>query len=271
MSFDQTIGGLSPVIIPDDHPLGGGDPKKPKPYDLNKEMMGSYKKNLSVDNRPALDVARSAAAKVPGSDPALLFSSGYHEGMNKAIAKPSEVSDAYNNAEAKGLDTKKFPVDGFYNYGLDTFGDQYQSIKKYLPAGFEDRFKVYKAVNDHTKIVNGKTVPDPQPITTAAFKTNEDALIAKAAMMKAAEDRLNDYAKQKGIKIDPEHLDYFKLAAYNGGMGNATTMLNEYANSKDKNKFIENGETSRKGIHTNIYPRLAGKKMIQQLIDTPEK
>jgi hypothetical protein len=227
-----------------------------KPYDLDAEMKGAYKNVMHFDNKPAIEIAKSAATKM-GINPALLFSSAYQEGMNKAILKPDEVSEAYNNAEKKGLDTKNFPVDGFYSYGLDTFGDNYSQLKKYLPAGFEKNFKVYKAKNEKG-----------QPITTAAFKSNEDALVAKAAMMKQTNEQINNYAKQKGITIDPEDLDYFTLAAYNGGFGNAKIMMDEYSKSKDKKAFIEKGETTRKGVHTNIYPRISRKKLVQQLLDT---
>jgi hypothetical protein len=104
-------------------PSGGGEDNP-----LAQEMKVLYKKNLPYDNRPAVDVVRSAASKI-GVNPALLFSSAFQEGMNKAIAKPDMISDAYFTANKKGA-LQGYDVDGFYNYGLDTFGDQYGRLKK---------------------------------------------------------------------------------------------------------------------------------------------
>lgn len=229
---------------------GGGDPNP-----TVKEMRQLYKKNVRFDNRPAIEIARSAAQK-GGVNPSLLFSSAFGEGYNKAIAKPDEVSEAYLNAQKAGLDTKSFPVDGFYNYGVDRFGDNYSQLKKYLPAGFEQRFKTYGAKNEKGENIN-----------TAAFRTNEDALIAKSAMLRKEADSVDAYAKQKGVKLDDEAKNYFTLASYNGGFGNAKIMLDEYSKAKDKSKFIKQGETTRKGVHKNISTRLQNMAEAQKLFD----
>ena len=199
---------------------GGGEKKPAKKtttaataYNLDDEFKNSYKKVIPFDNKPAVDIVKSAAQKV-GVDPSLLFSSAYQEGMNKAIWKPNDVSEAFINAEKKGLDTKNFPIDGFYNYGLDTFSDKYQKLKKYLPAGFETEFKPFKAFNEKK-----------QAITTAAFKSNEAALIAKAAMLKDAADEVASVAKSKGVEIAPEDKDYFTLARYNTSLENVKNMV----------------------------------------------
>lgn len=228
---------------------------KPAPYDFDTEMRGAYKKVIPFDNKPAIEVARSAATKA-GINPSLLFSSAYQEGMNKSILDPDTVSEAFTNAEKKGLDTKTYPVDGFYNYGLDTFGDRYATLKKYLPEGFDKRFKVFGAKNEKN-----------ENIRTAAFMTNEDALIAKSAMLREAADNLAKFAKEKKITVAPEDLDYFTLAQYNGGPKNARHMLLEYAKAKDKRSYIDKGETSKKQVHGNISPRLQRMKLAQELFD----
>lgn len=238
-----------PVLVP--------PPPVNAPYDFDAEMKGAYKHVMAFDNKPAIEIARSAATK-SGVNPSLLFSSAYQEGMNKAILDPDSVSEAFYNAEKKGLDTKTFPVDGYYNYGLDTFGDKYQRLKKYLPEGFEKRFKTFDATNEQNS-----------PVKTAAFMTNEDALVAKGAMLRDINDTLAQFAKDKKINIAPEDMDYFTLAAYNGGEGNAKTMLQEYAKAKDKKSFIEKGETTRKGVHKNIIGRLQRMKLAQSLFDEP--
>lgn len=236
-------------IIEDD------DKKKKPPVDpLEKEMRETYRKKMAYDNRDAIDVARTAAQK-SGVDPSLLYSSAYQEGLGKAIVRPDEVSEAYLNASHNGLDINQYPVDGFYNYGLDTFGGNYERLKKYLPADFDKRFKTYKAKNEKN-----------EDIVTAAFMNNEDALTAKGAMIHDLSDQVDYYAKKYNIKIRPEDKDYFTLAAYNGGWGNAKKMLDEYAKSKNASKFIESGETTRQGVHKNITPRLSKKKLAAELL-----
>lgn len=237
---------------------------------LEDEMRLLYKRNAKYDNKRTVDIIRSAA-KVTGVNPYLLFSSSWGEGMNKAIARPDEVSEAYNIAGKKDKAVFDYPVDGFYNYGLDTFGQRYEQLKKYLPKGFENRFKTYKAYNDKTKVVDGKVVPAPELVTTAAFKTNEDALIAKSAMLRDEMDKVNRYAAKEKIDLDENAVLYFTMASYNSGFGNAKTMLDEYAKSEDKTGFIENGETTRKGVHKNISPRMKHLKLAKELMDLDEQ
>lgn len=220
------INGLMPNYF------GTGDPVKPKKkYDSGAEMRQLYNKPMKYDNnRPAFDLVKQAS-RFTNINPSLLFSSSFTEGMNKAIADPDSVSEAYNNAKVSG----DYPVDGFFNYGLDTFGSKIDKLKQYLPEGFDQRYKVYDAINEKG-----------EPIRTAAFKTNQDALTAKAAMLKNEMATVEGYAKQKGIDLDEKAKDYFTLASYNGGFGNARIMMDEYAKAKDKAGFIDNGLTTRK-------------------------
>lgn len=234
----------------------------------NKKLGGMSVKDLMI-----------SAAKKGNIDPALLYSSAMVEGFNQVAAKGNQASPAYLNAvngysefidedtnkvlkprvNQNKLDSKAFPIDGFHDYGLDTFGDNYNNLKKYLPQGFESRFQFYDAYNDATRTdASGKKIPNPMKIRTAAFKTNEDALIAKAAFLNYNKDQVSGYVKQKGLTdLDQKTMDYFTLAAYNGGYGGAKTVIDEYYNSKDRANFIDKGLTSKKNIHTNIYPRVA--------------
>lgn len=288
----------------DSQPVDMGDAPETDPGDNKKKVKVSVKsapKDIIGDemkilvNRPlqydnnktAKDVINSAALKT-GISPALLGSSSFQEGMNKAIVKQNDVSDAYTNAtqgklEYKGqkpltaqgaLIQKDYPVDGFGSYGLDTFGQRYQDLKKYLPKDFEGRFKTYEAYNDQTKPDPnnpGKRIPDPQKITTAAFRSNEDALVAKGAMLKQAADEIDQMAAKKGIKLDEKAKNYLTLATYNSGEGNAKIMLEEYAKAKDKNDFIDNGRTSRQGVHKNIHQRLTRMDLANQLLSEQPK
>jgi hypothetical protein len=226
-----------------------------KPFDFGDEMKAGYKTKLKYDNNRGVDEVILSAAQKGKIDPAMLMTSAWVEGLNKASARPDEVSEAYENAVKKDQSIRQFPVDGFYNYGLDTFGQNYAGLKKHLPEGFDQRFKLYEALNEKG-----------QKIQTAAFKTNEDALIAKSAFLNMEGENVANYAKKKGIQLDDKAKRYFTLASYNGGFGNARTMLDEYATAKDKNAFIDKGLTSRGGVHKNISPRMAKMQLANELL-----
>lgn len=217
-----------------------GPPSGKKKNWIAEDIKTLYKKNVPVDEKPVYSLIKEAA-QVGGVDPELLFASAFQEGMNKAVAYPDEVSEAYEQLPLE--DQEAYPVDGFYNYGLDRFAERYDSLKKYLPEGFE--FKEFEGVNEKKSKVR-----------TAAFKDNKSALIAKAAMIRAEMDSVRNYASKNGIPLDKKAMQYFTMAAYNGGFGNAKIMLDEFKTAKDKNAFIDNGLTSRKGVHKNIMPRM---------------
>lgn len=243
----------------------------PAPIDPNnpvaRSMRKHYKDVMHYDNKPTIDVVRNAA-KRSGIDPSLLFSSAFQEGMSLSLTNPDDVSEAYVNAEKKGFDSKTYPVDGFYNYGVDTFGDRYKDLAKkgYLPKGFEQQFKTYPALNEIEERKKAKGLPY-KFVNTAAFKTNEDALVAKSALLRDEMDTVNSYAKKKGIKLDDDAKNYFTMSSYNGGWGNAKIMLDEYASAKDKSKFIKEGQTTRKGVDKNIQPRMANMKLATELLN----
>jgi len=244
----------SPTLTPMQGLIGPGKPQKKKAkgeYDFGKEMLQMGKKNIAFDDKPISSLIKSASQKI-GVSPNLLMSSAWIEGLNKAVADPDTVSEAYTMSE-KNLEG--YPVDGFWNYGLDTFGNNYDKLKQYLPKGFEERFKVFPAVNEKG-----------EKVKTAAFRTNEDALMAKAAMIKAEQKGVDDYAAKNGITLDDDAKDYFAMAAYNGGFGNAKKMLNEYAKAKDKKAFIEKGLTSVKAVHKNIDKRMKLRSTVSELL-----
>lgn len=232
---------------------GGEDPDNP----ISREMRILAKKNLRYDNRSSLDVTRSAA-KTGGISPALLLASAFGEGMNKAIAKPDEISQSYLD-NVTGDDLTNFPVDGFYNYGLDTFGGRFKDLKTkgFLPQDWDEtRFKSFEALNEKK-----------QKTSSAAFRNNEDALIAKSAIIRDEMELVKGYAKKNNIPLDDDSLNYFTLASYNAGFGNAQAMLDEFNRTPDKKKFIKEGLTTKKGVHKNISPRLENMMVAQSLLD----
>lgn len=233
---------------------GGGDKKpahKPAPYDMGTEIK-KYGATATLpynDDKLASEVVKTAADKV-GVNPSMLFASAWQEGMNKAALKPDDVSLFFLRNEKK---LKDFPVDGYGNYGLDNFGSEYANLKKYLPEGFDKRFKTFEAENEKGK-----------KVLTAAFKTDEDALIAKSAFIKSEMDKVNDYAEKKGLKLDEAAKDYFTLSSYNAGFPNAKKIMDEYNAAPDKEKFLSEGQTSLKGVHKNIKPRMDNMAIVNQ-------
>lgn len=234
--------------------LAGDDPKKKKDI-IGDEMRLLTGRQLKYDNNKTAKEVALSAAKRAGIDPSFLYSSAFQEGMNQAISKQDNVSDAYNNALAKDKTLSGYPVDGFLNYGVDTFGNNYSNLKKYLPEGFDQRFKFYDALNEKK-----------EKIRTAAFKSNEDALVAKSAFLKMEMDNVRNYAKKKGVNLDNDDLNYFTLASYNGGSGNMQKIMDEYAASADKKKFIKEGLTTRGAVHKNISPRLQRMALAAELL-----
>lgn len=249
------------VLANNKNTIFGGKTNQPKSsevpeYDFSSEVKTLGSKPLVYDsNKTSTQLIKevSTEAKI---NPRLLYSSAWIEGMNKGVVKPDDASEAYvENADKKVFNQDEFPVDGFYNYGLDTFGNKYEKLKKYLPAGFESRFHTYDTTNEKN-----------EPIKTAAFKSNKDALLAKTAMLKAEQDDVNNYAKSKGIQLDPDASDYFTMSSYNGGFGNAKKMLDEYSKAKDKKAYIDKGLTSKKAIHKNVMRRMNMRGAVDELI-----
>jgi len=194
---------------------------------------------MPYDNKPAYDILK-AVTEGTGFTPAQAGGSIAQEGGIWATTRPNERSEAYFNAK---INDKEYPVDGFYNYGLDTFSSAYPELRKkgYLSEDFN--FKPYEANNEKG-----------EKVLTAAFKTNEDAMRAKVAYMRHFRDQVQEEINKKGLKVDSERLNYLTLAGYNAGIGNAKKLINELAEYKGKN-FEADAETKHSWLKKNIAPR----------------
>jgi len=257
---------------------GGEDPKDPgtrltakqikqkykgNPYVVNgRETWGeSLDKTLPLSPGTTVRTAITNASKVAGVDPSLLYSSAMEEGLGYALSQPGYASEAYVNWETKNKDlASKYKVDGFYNYGLDRFGEKgvVENLQKkgYLPKDFNNKYTVYDAINEKK-----------ERIKTAAFLSDQDALTAKAAMLRDTQDQLNSYTTKKGYKLTPEQMDFFALAGYNGGVGNMQKMIESYNQKgylKD-NKFLEATFTpaSYRDIYTNVQRRVQNRNILK--------
>lgn len=209
-----------------------------------REQWGEYleSKTLPFSGSPVKKAIYNAA-NTTKINPDLLYASAMEEGLREGIDDPNAVSEAYQMAIGDITDTRtgkkqqqfdpnQFPVDGFRTYGLDTFGDQFESLQRkgYLPEGFDKRFTKFKALNEieEKKKKEGK---DYNYINTAAFKSEDDALIAKAAMLRSTRDNLNNYSKKTNVPLTDKQRDFFTLVGYNAGEGNMQKMIKSY---KDK-------------------------------------
>lgn len=268
------------MMMPDGGMLTGdpSDPKDPGTRLTAKQIKQKYAKNQYVvggretwgevlDKQLPLapgTTVRSAitnASKTTGVDPSLLYSSAMEEGLGYALSRPDETSEAYYMWSEKNKDlAKKYQVDGFYNYGLDRFGEAgvMESLQKkgYLPKDFKDKFTVYDAYNEKK-----------ERIKTAAFLSDQDALTAKAAMLRDTQDQLNAYVTKKNYKLTPEQMDFFALAGYNSGLGNMQKMIESY-NQKDylkDNKFLDPSfkPASYMPIYTNVQRRLQNRNILK--------
>lgn len=240
-------------------PLPDPDPTKTKAkptrvvWDADKELLDNGGKPMahSLNSLPSLS---KQAALAIGVDPSMLLASAWVEGGNKQ-ARSNMTSPAFNKAFPDGELFDNFPVDGFTAYGIDTIGDKWDKVKKYLPEGFDKRLKFYPNTNELG-----------QKVTSAGFDSNQAALMAKAAMLKYEEERVTEYAKKKGVQLDDNAKKYFTMMSYN--RGNAFGPIDEYAADLDKKTFISGGRTSKKEAHANVLKRIKSMETAKKLIES---
>jgi hypothetical protein len=87
------------------------------------------------------------------------------------------------------------------------------------------------------------------------FRSVEDALMAKAAMVKDSEDQVLNYAKRNNIPLSPKARQFFTYINYNAGEGNAQKMLMDYHKSGALNNdsYLNNRPTSGVNINANSW------------------
>jgi hypothetical protein len=174
-------------------------------------------------------------AKKDGIAPEILFSSLNEEGVRQMV----------HNNEYSGDD--KYPISGYAHFGLDTFGDAYPELVKkgYLPDNMD--FSAQVATNEKG-----------QRVHTANFKTVDDAIAAKAAMMRNIKDQVDSYAQKKGYKLSDKSKQFFMLAGYNGGTGLAQKMMDSY-NDKgvlQNDAYLVKKPMSYAGVYDNVMRRI---------------
>lgn len=232
-------------------------------------MKGLLRDELPIDNVNVTELINTVASTT-GINPSFLAANMFQEGLGNMIRWKRGKEKAMQNspnldfeATNKLGEYEDYPVEGYNFYGLDTFGSKYEDLVKkgLLSKEFGEKFTT-KTVGNEKR----------QEVTTADFKTNKDAMTAKAAMIKDLVGEVESYASKKGIKLDQRAKDYFVMSAYNGGLGNARKMMNELASSKaTPSEFISKGMTSLKQIHKNVMPRFDKMEMISGMIEGPRE
>jgi hypothetical protein len=238
-------------------------PGSPKRTSLDKEdrnkravekklLSGLWDTEIPIDKKKISDMIARAAEVSGYKKPEVLYSSAYEEGLRdtKYITNDPEFTvNLYDGG---------YVVDGYTKVGVDTFGEKAEKLKKkgYIPQDFD--FMPHKVMNDSKK--------NPIPVTSGYFKTVEDALIAKGAMMRDLEDDVVSYAKKKGVSLEGDALDYVVMAGYNGGPGGYMHMINEIQKQRiDPNVYVNEGRTSRRDIEAHIRPRMRYINIMREL------
>lgn len=187
--------------------------KKYGGYSKERADWGDYL-DWGLKSKPDVTIGKATKdiAKKYGLRPEVLYSSAMEEGMRKLFPR-------HGKPDGEGSGDANFPIAGYETFGLDTFGDRYPDLVKrgYLDKEFQGRFSPRKVVNE---------LGEPQ--TSANFKDVDDAIAAKAAIMKMSRDDIDKYITDKKIPLSDKAKDFFALAAYNMGPEKAAKMLDSY-------------------------------------------
>jgi hypothetical protein len=100
---------------------------------------------------------------------------------------------------------------------------------------------------------------------SVAFSSSDDMLKAKAAYLKLFKDKAENYAKNKGVSIPKEDMNYVIMSAYNGGAGAAYDLIDMMAEGK---KNISKTGGRRKEVHNNLQNRMRYIDYLSELTET---
>lgn len=172
------------------------------------------------------------------SNKALIFASLMEEGGNK-----------YSNDNT---------IDGFQHFGLDRIGENINELisKNYLSKDILDRIDInYKGVRNEKN----------ELIQSAKFSTFDDVITMKNAIFNQEKDLILKVAKKEGVELSDKAIEYFTIAGYNGGRGNAAKMLKKFIEDGllEDDKFLKVSPDSYKRIHENVMRRLDLANMLE--------
>lgn len=158
------------------------------------------------------------AAKEYGLDPSVLYTSMMIEG-GAGLFKNKDGTDTRNRKPGdvgyQGYyGDKDYPINGNESFGVPDFANRFSDLVAggYLPKSFESKFRGKKNAGEYSE---------------NDFKTVEDGMKAKAALMKQSYDEVDKYAKENSIPLSKNAKDFFALADFNSGV-NFKKILKRY-------------------------------------------
>lgn len=172
---------------------------------------------------------------------------------NKALMFASLMEEGGNTYDNKDV------IDGFLHFGLDRIGENIDDLidKKYLSEDIKDRIDI-----QYDGVRNEKG----EKVQYAKFANFDDVITMKNAIFNQEKDLILKVAEKEGIELSDEAIEYFTIAGYNGGRGNAEKMLKAYNKEGllEDNKFLEGTYSGYKRIHENVMRRLDIAKMLKE-------
>ena len=211
----------------------------------------------------------SEVAEETGLSPALIWSNVQEEGLEALIAanRRDPMQGVVDKEYVKALEkennlwarVEKFPISGTIHLGVDTFTDRIKDVEKVYPGYFQE------GVNYIPQLFNNEK---GEVVTSANFGSVADGIRANAALLKAERDRVQEFAKESGIDLAPEQLDFFNYVAYNAGFGNARDMIKSYNEKgylKDDEFFNERPDEYWKAPYKYNMRRITNQKLLEDV------
>ena len=203
------------------------------------------------------------AAKEYGIDPALLYSSAMKEGASALFKDKSGLDTRHKKPGEFGYQAfygdKEFPINGNESMGVPDFANRFPELVAggYLSKDFSSRFRGKKNAGQYSE---------------NDFKTVEDGMKAKAALMKFGKDYVDKYAAKNGIELSKNAEDFFSLVFFNGGEGGVQKLLKRYNEEgllKDDKFLKEHPHKNEKidpkdDIWAHVAPRLRMASALKQ-------
>lgn len=200
------------------------------------------------------EIATNAAKKY-GIDPALLHVSAFEEGASELFKDKSGLDTKHRKPTDFGYmgdyGDKEFPINGDNSFGLPDFTKRFPDLVAggYLPKNFQSQFRGTKRAGEFGE---------------NNFKSVEDAMTAKAALMKYGADYVEKQAQKNGVELSPKQKDFFMLAWFNGGEGAVLNRLPQYKakgylkddSFLDKRPKEEMGKPDNLDVWGHVVPRI---------------
>lgn len=195
------------------------------------------------------------AAKKYGIDPALLHVSAFEEGASELFKDKSGLDTKHRKPTDFGYmgnyGDKDFPINGNNSFGMPDFAKRFPDLVSggYLPKTFQSQFRGLKNAGEFSE---------------NNFKSPEDAMQAKAALMKYGADYVDKQAEKNGVQLTPKQKDFFTLAFFNGGEGAVLSRIPLYKKQgylKD-DSFLDHkpkeemGKQDFQDVYAHIVPRI---------------